>query len=537
MPVRQRKGEDAELVNKRSFFYQAALLAASNFALLLLGFVYRVLLGRFAGPEGLGVYTLVMQVYAIAMSLCVVGLCVASTHMTANLQARGDFAGIRRMTRFAVCCFFLLLGLLSLPIVLMHDFLAGRVLGDARTANALWMVLICISLTGLENICKAIFHGARLVRYVAISEVGEQLLRIAIVWLLLKRYMNGDHGITAFLIVLGMTLSEIYSVLFLSGSYASKIGRVKRNVAVKAHNIRRDFLKIAVPSAFTALLANVFSSIAVVIFPMRLILAGYTRTEAVSALGLISGMVMPILLLPNAFVGALCTLLMPSISASLARNDHKDLTRKINKGIEAAGLLALPATAMLLPFTPMLCGLLFGQTAPPMLAVTLAAEAVTSYYLVLTISILNGIGRQKQVLIFAGIGELFQLALVWALSAMPSLHVYGYIFGVMCGDLFRMAAGFICLHRATGTRPRLFHAGVVPIACALVLYGTERMLFFALVNRGMVVVTAMLCSMLLCMLLYFLLLRMLGVRIVSYLQRVVFQTDASQTKTAYVAEE
>jgi stage V sporulation protein B len=525
------------LVNKRSFFYQAALLAASNTVLLLLGFAYRVLLGRLAGPEGLGVYTLVMQVYAIVMSVCVAGLCVASTRMTADLQARGDYAGIRRMTRFAVCCFLTLLGILTLPILSMREFIAGRILGDPRTADALWMVLICISLTGLENICKAIFHGARLVRYVAVSEVGEQLLRIAIVWMLLKRYMNGDNGFTAFLILLGMTLSEIYSVLFLGGSFASRIVRVKKGAAVKARGIRRDFLKIAVPSAFTSLLANVFSSIAVVIFPMRLLLAGYTRTEAVSALGLISGMVMPILLLPNAFVGALCTLLMPSISASLARKDFGDLTRKINKGIEVTGLFALPATALLLPFTPMLCALLFGQTAPPMLVVALAAEAVTGYYLVLTISILNGIGRQKQVLVFAGVGELFQLALVWVLSAMPSLHVYGYIFGVMCGDLFRMAAGFICLHRATGTRPRLFHAVVVPIACALVLYGAERMLFFGLVNRGMAVITAMLFSMLLCLLLYFVLLRLLGVRIVSYLQRVVFQTDASQKKTAYAAEQ
>jgi O-antigen/teichoic acid export membrane protein len=102
--------------------------------LLLLGFAYRVLLAVLR-PEGLGVYTLVMQVYAIVMSVCVVGLCVASTRMTADLQAHSDYAGIRRMTRFAVYCFLTLLGLLALPILSLREFIAGRILGDPRTPD------------------------------------------------------------------------------------------------------------------------------------------------------------------------------------------------------------------------------------------------------------------------------------------------------------------------------------------------------------------------------------------------------------------
>lgn len=523
------------MFNKRSFFYQAAMLAASNTVLLLLGFAYRVLLGRLAGPEGLGVYTLVIQVYAIVMSICVAGFCVATTHMTANLFAHSDYAGIRKTVRFAITCFLTLLVMLALPILSLREFIAGRILGDPRTANALWMILLCISLTGIENILKSAFQGSRLVRYVAVSEVGEQILRITLVWMLLKAYINGDHGLTAFLILLGMTLSEIYSVLFLSFSFTSRFARAK-DKTLKTKGIRRSFLKIAVPAGLTSLLANVFSSTAVVIFPSRLMLAGYTRAEAVSSLGLISGMVMPVLILPNAFVSALCSLLMPSISASIACGDFPDLTRKINKGIEAVGLLALPATAMLLPFVPMLCALLFGQTAPPALVWALALQAITAYYLGLTISILNGIGRQKQVLLLAAIGEVLQLTLVWIWTAMPNLHVYGYIAGMLCGDLFRVVAGFICLHRATRTRPRPFHAGIVPVACAIVLFCCARLAFFGLVNQGIAVLTAMLLSLLGCIVLYLILLRLLGVNVLSYMQRVVFVTDASQKRTAYSAE-
>ncbi len=515
------------MLNKKTFFYQAALLALSNTVLLLLGFVYRVMLGRLAGAEGLGVYTLTIQVYAIVMSVCVAGLCVGVTHVSASLAARHDTLGIRRLVRFAMFCFITLLGIMAVPIMLMRNQIASGILGDARTANALWMILICILLTGAENILKAMFHGTRMVRFTAISEVGEQVLRILLASLLLSRFINDDHGHTAFLILSVMTLSELYSVLFLGASYFAKF-RIPAQPKKPATGIRRSFLKIAVPSALTSMLSNVFASISVVIFPSRLMLSGYTRAQAVSALGLISGMVMPVLLLPSALVGALCTLIMPSIAASISRGDHPDLIRKVNKGIEAAGLLGLPATAVLLPYIPMLCGLLFGQTVPPALADALSMQAITAYYLSISISILNGIGKQKQVLILAAIGEALQLALVWALTAVPSLHVYGYIIGMLSGDLLRVAVGFILIHKATHTRPRLFHAGIVPIACAVILYASVRMIFFWGLHHDMTAVGAMLVSIPICILLYFLLLRLLGVRIWPYFQKIVFRKDPAR---------
>lgn len=515
------------MLNRKTFFYQAALLALSNSALLLLGFAYRVLLGRLAGPEGMGVYTLTIQVYSIVMSVCVAGLCVGVTHVTASLAAQQDILGIKRLVRFAVLCFLALLCVMAAPILLLREQIAASILGDARTANALWMILLCILLTGVENILKAAFNGARTVRFTAISELGEQTFRIVFAALLLSRYVNGDHGYTAFLIIMVMTLSELYSVLFLGISYFTKF-RSAHPKKKATQGIRRSFLKIAVPSALTSMLSNVFASISVVIFPSRLMLSGYTRVEAVSALGLISGMVVPVLMLPSALVGALSTLLMPSIASSISRRDHPDLIRKVNKGIEAAGLLGLPATAVLLPYTPMLCALLYGQTVPPALADALSLQAITIYYLSITTSILNGLGKQKQVLILAAIGEALQLALVWVLTAMPSLHVYGYIIGILSGDLLRVVAGFVLIRRATHTRPRLFHAGIVPAACAIILYASVRILFFFGLQHGMTAIGAMLVSIPVCIALYFLLLRLLGVRVWTYFQRIVFRKAPSR---------
>lgn len=518
------------MLDKRTFFYQAALLALSNSALLLLGFVYRVLLGRLAGPEGLGVYTLVIQVYAIVMSVCVSGLCVGVTHSTASLIARGDRGGIRKLVRFAIGCFLFLLLLLSVPVLLLRDAIAADILGDARTANALMMILLCILLTGVENILKSAFNGARMVRFTAVSEVGEQLLRIVFALVLLTRYINGDHGFTAFLILCVMTLSEVYSAGFLTISYFSKL-RAARPKPGSGRGVRREFLKIALPSAATAVISNVFSSAAVVIFPARLMQAGYSRVDAVSSLGLISGMVMPLLLLPSAFIGALSTLILPSVTACVTRRDYPDLVRKVNKGIEVTGLMGLPATAVLLPYIPLLAALLFGQTVPVALAEALSLQAIVAYYLSISTSILYGLGRQRQVLFLSAFCEALQLVLIWFLTALPQLHVYGYIFGMLAGDVLRAVISFVLIHRATHTRPRLFHAGVVPIACAAILYASVRILFFVAVKNGMTAAGALLVSFPICTALYFLLLRLLGVRVWSYFKRVALRRDSTSEQT------
>lgn len=502
-------------------------MASSNMLLLLLNFIYRILLGRLAGPEGLGIYTLSIQVYGIVMSICVSGMTVAVTNIAAGFHQSGDYLSIRRMIRFALLCFLILLGIMATPILLLRDTIAEKLLGDSRTAEALGMILLCILFTGVENIIKSLFNGIRFVKYTAVSELGEQLLRILIAMFLLARFINGDHGHTAFLILAGMTLSELYSVTFLGINYYRNIVRPKQRVHSHTKSVRRKFLGIAIPTAGTSVLANVFSSISTVIFPQRLLLAGYTHVEAVSALGLISGMVMPILMLPSALINALCTLLMPSISVCIARGDKTDLKRKINKGIEAAGLLGMPATAMLLPFAPLICTLLFGQTAPVAMVSLMSIEVVVMYYLMLSVSILNGLGMQRHVFLFAAGAEIVQLILVWTLSSLPALHIYGYLIGIIAGDLLRAILGFICIHKVTRTHIRLFHAGVVPFACAVILYCSARMLFFFFTSIGWTIFMALLMSFGICILIFIALLHLLGVHVIKYLRHVVVMRSAA----------
>lgn len=423
------------------------MLATSNLFLHLLGFAYRTVLSRVAGAEGMGVYTLVMQVYFILYSVSLSGVCVAVSAIAARLTQAENHKGLRALVRLALVAFFVVFCIAASPVLLFPDFIAGSLLGDLRTVQALYMLLACIFLTGIENVAKAVFHGSGKVTLPIFSEVGEQTLRIAFVLLLLGRFANDDYGHTAFLIIVGMTLSEVYSASFLMINFWRKFrGRGRRDAPVPG--LRQEFSGILLPAAGTSVISNMFASVGTILFPARLVVAGFTRSAAVAALGIVAGMAAPLIQLPICVIASLSTLLLPSVAAARAAGDAACVRRRIRKALLFTASVALPVTAVLLPFVPKLCLLLFNQRIGPTLALLLAVHAGITYFLMVSVSILNGLGEQRRVLVYAILGETLQLGLIWLLAAVPELHVYGYLAGLILGDLLRLVCNLRRVHVA-----------------------------------------------------------------------------------------
>lgn len=82
--------------------------------------------------------------------------------------------------------------------------------------------------------------------------------------------------------------------------------------------------------------------------------AGLTYEQALSALGVISGMAMPLLLLPVALVSSVCTALLPAITAAQAVGAAKRVRALIGRSVSTVGLIGIPATAVLVPLAPRL---------------------------------------------------------------------------------------------------------------------------------------------------------------------------------------
>ena len=165
-------------IKKKTILYAAGVLACGNLLLQALGFFHRILLSYFAGAEGLGVYRLVNSAYLVLNAGCLSGVTMACSRLSAACEARGEGRKIGAILRLAFSVFFTLCAACATVVLLFGNGIAVTLLGDGRCAKAFPFVLLCLALTGVENIFKSLFIGLEQMQYTATSEVGEQLIRI-----------------------------------------------------------------------------------------------------------------------------------------------------------------------------------------------------------------------------------------------------------------------------------------------------------------------------------------------------------------------
>lgn len=500
-------------------------MALSNVGLQALGFFYRIALSRFAGAQGLGVYRLVFSAYAVVNAASLAGVTMACSRLGAAKLAQGRPEQIRPLARFAVGIFVMIFTLCASVVLPAHTFIATRLLGDVRTAAALPIMLICLFLTGFENIIKSLFVGTGRVQYAAVSETGEQIVRIVAVITLLALFGKGDYGRIAALIMLGMAVSECFSSSFLGILYRKHFGKLARTRADPG--LLRHVLDIAAPLSIAAVFINLISSAGSVILPQRLVASGMGEAEALSALGVISGMASPLILLPIALISAVGTVLVPSITAAQARGDMPRVRALTDKAMTVTGLIAIPATAALVPLSPSLARVCFGQTIPLPYMALLGAAAVFGYYQMMTASLLGGIGAQRRAAIAAVCGEVLQLGLTWVLAARSELQIYGYILSMLISPLPVVLANLWGLRRKTGYRLRLGHTLVVPLLCGATVWLWVRVFYTALLGIAGSQWLAVLLAACSAALLDWALLQLLGVDVRSYIARRV--TRSSRT--------
>ncbi len=516
---------------KKTIVYTAGVLACGNLALQALGFFYRILLSRFAGAEGLGVYRLVNSVYLVLNAGCLSGVTMACSRLSAASEARGEYGKIKSVLRMAFRVFFSMLAVCVAVVLINKDNIAISLLGDRRCAKAFPFLLLCLGLTGIENIFKSMFIGLEQMRYTALSEVGEQLVRIISVGVLLMNYHGNDYGTIAMLIFAGMVISEIFSALLLTVMFRKSIYSA-RNCTPLGRELRWQFLCIAAPLSASALAGNLISSAGSVILPQRLMIAGLSYEQALSALGVISGMAMPLMLLPMALVSSVNTALLPAVTAADALRNRERVCALIGRSVSTVGLIAVPATAVLIPLAPGLSELFFKQPLTSGYVFLLGVVAIASYYHMSSGSLLNALGLQRWNVVTSVTAELVQLLMMYHWCARPTMGIYGYLLAMLLSSGAAFMANYCILRQHTGFASRPFRRFGVPFLCGVALFLWTRIFFRIFLRHCANGTMALLLTFLGACILYIVVLRLLGIRLLRYLSR---RTEPSHTGTPHTS--
>jgi stage V sporulation protein B len=427
----------------------ALILTGVSLFSQVLAFFYRVWLARLIEPETMGLFQLVLPVYAIVMSLCVSGFTVAVSRLTASYAALGRDRAIRQVVNTARAAYLVMVLGVSLLVIPFSDGISAHLLGDARTRLGLLLMLPCIWLTGWENVHKNYFFGRKNVIPPSIAEVLEQIARVgSVLWLLwFFRPVYEENAVA--LIVLGMVISEVISAGALTLFYKyDKKSRKAHQGAISLvpntldtavlpdspeKNMTGIMVKIAVPVALANFLTNLIGSLNAIIIPGRLIVSGVDSSDALSAFGIAFGMTMPLLALPLVFSGSIGTVTLPRLAESAAIGDIAAIRRRIKRALLAAAIPIGVSAAILIPYGASIARTLFGNPSAGQYMVPLAVATVLVCFETLLGTFLNALGRQRDTAANFICAGAVQLVLTWWGVARPELRLGGFVLAYMVG--------------------------------------------------------------------------------------------------------
>ena len=242
------------MTRRRRYLQNAALLTASSLVLRLLGMGFRVILSAYLGGEGMGLYQLIMALYAVFIALATAGVNVASTRLAAQSLARGQGLGTaaRRL-----CTTALLFGTAAMAAQsLLAGPLARWLLHDVRAEAALRVLAPSLPFMAVAGALRGCFLAARKVTPNVTAQLIEQLVRMAVAVAGLRTAAQWGVGYGCAAVMLGNTVSEGVScgLMVLFAARAPDFARRKGEPLYPY--TRRELYEIVLPVTGSRLLGS-----------------------------------------------------------------------------------------------------------------------------------------------------------------------------------------------------------------------------------------------------------------------------------------
>ncbi len=397
-----------------------ALLGFSGFCAKGFDFLFRAFYSRALGQEGMGLLSLGFGIHGVMLTVSTAGMGMAVSKIVSGYLEKKDYASAKQSVKLSLYAVVSISLIVILFTYLGAEWIARHILGDVRVATSLCCLAPSILFMGISYCLKGYFYAERKVAIPASSEFLEQAVKGCLISLFLQFFLNKgiEYGCTA--VFLGITLGELSSCVYLVCFYLYG----QKNVSCEPiqTGIGRDLFRISFPTMLTSFLGSVLRMQEKVWIISALKRYGLGHGAAVSNLGMLHGMVMPLLVFPLTLIGSVSTLLVPEISRANAISNKARLQR-ITKKIHGFALLAGTTVFVIFQLFPVQISQIVYQDVSivPMLR-TLSVISPLMFLDSLSCSILNGMGKQFSLLCYSLSDSLLRLTFIFFLVPKFGLH-------------------------------------------------------------------------------------------------------------------
>ncbi len=426
---------------KEKFIKSTIILIIGGFITKIMGMVIRVVMTRTVGLEGTGLYMLILPTFSLFVTISQLGFPVAISKLVAE-----DRYNNKRILFSTISISIILNLILMLIVIFLAPFLANNLLHNKDAYLPIVAISLVLPFDSMSSILRGYFFGKqRMIPHVT-SNITEQITRLIIMIFLIPPLLNYGIKIAVTALVLINLVSELSASLILFFFLPKRI-KVKREDLKPSRQNIINVLDTALPTTGGRLIGSIGYFFEPIILTYTLLKIGYTGNYIMTEYGIVTGYVMPLLLLPGFFTAAISSALIPVISKSYVNHHLNYVKKKLKQAILISLAIGLPVTTLLMIFPHTFLKLIYNTNHGTIYLRAIAPIFLLYYVQSPLASVLQSIGKAKEMMFDNLRGIIVKTVLIYILSLFK-IGLFGLLIGSSINILMVTVGHYINIKKA-----------------------------------------------------------------------------------------
>lgn len=318
---------------------------------------------------------------------------------------------------------------IALSLILTALLLLGRpLLTQSVAGNDGWVLLVimipCLISSAVYTPFRSYLMGREMFYQSSMVEFVEQILRIIVFFII---YIVCQSVSTIYAPAIAMSIAGIASTILGIMYYKKAGGKIQHCKSQYSIIIKRS-----TPITLVKLLSVITMPLLTIVMPLLLVKYGYSNQQALSELGIVTGMTLPLLSIPGTIIGSLAVAILPSITTLYANNKQQEISRQVTSAITFTLITTAICVPIFFVFGQEICNIIFGNEMSGILLEKSCWIMIPMGVSQITTTILNSIGYEKHTFVYYLIGGMFLTIVMILLSKYLGIMSFIYALATNC---------------------------------------------------------------------------------------------------------
>ena len=456
----------------------AFALFFANLISKLFGGVYRLPLSNILGAEGIGLYQMAFPIYSFLLTFITGGVSITLTRKIAQMRAKGledeiykQFILGKNTSLMFGFIFFVFMIVMAYPLSVLQ--------GNVNAVYGYFAIAMGFVFASILGAYRGYYQGYGNMKPTAISQVLEQSAKLVFGLVFAGIFLRWGVLYAVFGALIGVSLSEIIAYIYFLIINKKRIKRQRVEIGKGEYKV---FLKQVLPISLSYMILPLATLIDSLLVINLLRSSGFVTSFATSLYGIETGMILPLINLPNVLISAIALACIPDISYSLS--EGQDVKSKISQIYKTVFIFILPCCVGLFLLAKPILAFVFPTLDFNMLniASTLLKFSVFEMFFLCFVtvsnSILQALGKSKTPAISLAIGMGLKILLTIILVSNNTFNIYGLTIASTFGYFVASGIAILEIKKQTAFRLGIFEIVLPIIACSVMTAGVLTWLGF-----------------------------------------------------------